>query len=210
MSPLPGGSLELPDGAEEHDLRDGAEELDLPGGAEALLAKLQKAVKNASPAMVGDGYKRHYQYKGLSECAKFSKMVIGHKAKHILEVLLPSAGLKPKCEGKTKLPVILGFHAGLKVPDDSVGMAVLITAPVNIEINSTSMTKDHFWQTGKILILKPETSIKRIDRGKNYDASVEFKEKDGGKTGTIGESAKEIIRVFYTAIEVEKNDEHHH
>ncbi|KAG7408633.1 hypothetical protein Forpe1208_v012358 [Fusarium oxysporum f. sp. rapae] len=204
MSPLPGGALELRDGAQELELRDGAQELelrdgaqelDLPDGAEDVLADLQKAVKNTSPTVVGDGDERHYRYGDLLECQKFSRMVIGNK--HILEVLLPSASLKPRLKGNPKLPVILGFDTGFEIPDGFVGMAVLITDPVNIEINSTSMTKDHFWQTGKILILKPKTSIKRM----------ETKEQDKGKTETIGETEpdKEIILVFYTMVPVEKN-----
>ncbi|EXL67041.1 hypothetical protein IWW34DRAFT_796342 [Fusarium oxysporum f. sp. albedinis] len=213
MSPLPGGALELRDGAQELELRDGAQELDLPDGAEDVLADLQKAVKNTSPTVVGDGDERHYRYGDLLECQKFSRMVIGNKvrsqkiyqvlsltgpeAQHILEVLLPSASLKPRLKGNPKLPVILGFDTGFEIPDGFVGMAVLITDPVNIEINSTSMTKDHFWQTGKILILKPKTSIKRM----------ETKEQDKGKTETIGETEpdKEIILVFYTMVPVEKN-----
>jgi hypothetical protein len=108
------------------------------------------------------------------------------------------------------MPKVFGFgddcDVGPYVEEGCAGIAVPISDSVEIAIHSGSETRHHIWQSGKILLIKPGTGIRRSHKKKCQNASMESRgqsEKDPG-TSEQEESRKELLVVYFTMIKLEK------
>jgi hypothetical protein len=108
------------------------------------------------------------------------------------------------------MPEVFGFgdngNDGPYVKEGFIGLAVPLHNSVEIAIRSGSETGHYIWQPGKILLIKPGTSIYRPCKNKQQNSSKEStgrSEKDPG-TSEEAESSKERLVVFFTMFKSQK------
>lgn len=95
---------------------------------------------------------------------------------------------------------------GPYVKEGFIGLAVLLYNSIKIAICSGYETGRYIWQPGKILLIKPRTSIYRSCKNKQQNSSKEStgqSEKDP-ETSKEAESSKERPVVFFTMFKSQK------
>jgi hypothetical protein len=121
--------------------------------------------------------------------------------------ILSSEGLKRESD-EMAVPEIYGFGKyGPLTTEGYVAVAVLISASVAIEIHSNSGKILHHWQSSKILLLKPGTSIVFKYEGELHDASMDTKEHDNDdmEMRSQVESEEKRYIIYYTMFQVKED-----
>ncbi|KAM5358851.1 hypothetical protein ACJZ2D_014949 [Fusarium nematophilum] len=185
-------------------LRQGAEELELPDEATGILDDLRQTTKGATPTVKRDGKKRLGVYDAPILCEKLSFAIAKSKVRNetpYCENLEPRQGKKPR-------PEIFGFEKnGVYTNKGFIGVAVLITDSIEISIQfGKAKPISHVWNSGKILILMPETTFGLKDGdGEDVDVDGEDIDGDGGNIDeleTRGHLNPRSAVFFYTMLPV--------